>query len=214
MATIVSPPEERTILHDVPWATYEQYLADTIDQPVPRFTYDRGTMEILVTISIVHERSNRTLTSVVELVSDEWGLEFINAGSMTFRRADLKQGFEPDTCLYIQNEWRIRHRVQIDPRVDPPPDLVIEIDVSRQSLNKLPVYAGFGVPEVWRVRDGAVIVYTLRSDGTGGYDEGGPSRVLPPLDGETLTRFLVDGFALGRAAWVRSIRTWAQSAAV
>lgn len=98
---------------------------------------------------------------------------------------------------------------QINPLVDPPPDLVIEIDVSRQSLNKLPVYAGFGVPEVWRVRDGTVIVYTLWSDGSGRYDEDVPNRVLPPLDGETLTRFLTERLALGGAAWMRSVRAWA-----
>ncbi len=89
---------------------------------------------------------------------------------------------------------------------------MIEIDISRQSLNKLPVYAGFRVPEVWRVRDGAVIVYTLQPDGSGGYDEGAPSRVLPPLDGEMLTRFLADGLSRGRAEWMRSIRAWAQGA--
>ncbi len=187
----------------------ESLLADTIDRPVPRFTYDRGALEMLVTLSTEHEETKHTLATLVELIAVEQGSDIRMVGSMTFQREDLAQGFEPDVSFYIQNEPHVRGAKQIDPILHPPPDLVIEIDVSRQSLNKLPVYAAFGVPDVWRVREGAVIIYTLQPDGSGRYDEGGASRVLPPLDGETLTRFLTDGFAMGRAAWVRSVRAWA-----
>jgi Uma2 family endonuclease len=213
-ATVMSPAsteEERVILSDVSWRTYESLLLDRVDRPVPRFTYHRGTLELLVILSTKHERAKGLLTTLVDTVADVRGIEVLNAGSMTFKRADLASGFEPDVTFYIQNARQVWDREQIDPTTDPPPDLVIEIDVSRRSLNKLPIYAAFGVPEVWRARDGIVIVYTLRPDGSGTYDEGGPSRALPPLDGVTLTRFLTDGLTLGRAAWVRSIRAWANS---
>ncbi len=213
MVTVMSPPEERTISYDVSWETYESLLAGTIDQPVPRFTYDRGTLETLVILSTEHEEAKNNLTLLVEIVALERAITVRNVGSMTFKRKDLAQGFEPDVTFYVQNEPRVRGVRQIDPLVHPAPDLVIEIDVSRKSLNKLPVYAGFGVPEVWRVQEGIVFVYTVRPDGSGQYDEGGLSRVLPPLDGDTLTRFLTDGLTLDRIAWVRSIRTWAQDTA-
>jgi len=218
-ATVSSPStstneEQRVVLYGISWGTYESLIADNPDQPFPRVTYDRGTMELLVNASTEHEDTNRAISLLVDLVAAERGIDVRNVGSMLFKRADLGRGFEPDTCFYIQNEPHVRGAKQIDPVLHPPPDLVIEIDVSRRSLNKLPVYAAFGVPEVWRVREGAVLVYTLRLDGSVRYDEGSPSRVLPPLDGETLTRFLADGLAMGRAAWVRSVRTWAQSAAV
>lgn len=212
MAPVTSPPEQRTILYDVSRARYEQVLADTIDRPAPRFTYDRGTIEILVALSTEHEEAKHTLASLVETIAVERGIDIRTVGSMTFKREDLAQGFEPDVSIYLQNEPFVRSVKQIDPVLHPPPDLVIEIDISRQSLNKLPIYAGFRVPEVWRVRDGTVIVYTLRPDEPSGYDEGGPSRVLPPLDGETLTRFLADGLTLSLGLWVRSARAWARSA--
>jgi Uma2 family endonuclease len=216
MATVISPStseEQRVVLSGISWATYEGLLADIIDQPTPRFTYDRGTMEMLVTLSTEHERTNRTLTSFVETLCDTRGIEFANVGSMTFRRVDLARGFEPDTCFYIQHEPDVRGVAQIDPAIHPPPDLVIEIDVSRQSMNKLPVYGGFGVPEVWRVRGGDVTIYTLRPDGSGEYDANASSVVLPPLDGEILTRFLSESTKTGRVAWLRSVRAWAQGAA-
>ena len=83
-------------------------------------------------------------------VAEELGIEAEDLGSTTFRREDLERGFEPDSCFYIQNEKEIRGNVRIDPAVDQPPDLVIEIDITSPSLNKLPIYARMGVPEVWR----------------------------------------------------------------
>ena len=193
MATVMSPAsteEQRVILSDVSWRTYESLLLDRDDRPVPRFTYHRGTLALLVILSTKHERAKGLLTILVDTIADVRGIEVLNAGSMTFKRADLASGFEPDVTFYIQNAQQVWDREQIDPTIDPPPDLVIEIDVSPDSLDKLPVYAGFGMPEVWRVREGVVIVYVLRPDGSAEYDADGPSRVLPPLDGATLTRFL------------------------
>lgn len=209
MATVMSPPEERTISYDVSWETYESLLAGTIDQPVPRFTYDRGTLETLVILSTEHEEANRTISLVVELVAAERGINVRNVGSMTFKREDLARGFEPDVSFCIQNEPRVRGVKQIDPLTDPPPDLVIEIDVSRQSLNKLPIYAAFGVPEVWRVWDGVVTVYSLRVDRAEGYYEAASSLALPPLDGEILTQFLAGRAEMGSVTWLRAVRAWA-----
>ena len=209
MATVISPPEERVVLQHVAWETYERLLADHLDSSVPRFTYDRGVLEI-VSPSLDHERTKASLTSLVEIVADERGLEFFNFGSMTFKREDLAQGFEPDVTFYFASEPVVRGRDRIDPAVDPPPDLVIEIDVSRHSLNKLPIYAAFGVPEVWRVRNGIVTVYVRKAGSSDEYAEDVPSLVLPPLTGEILTRFLAQRVELGRAAWVRSIHSWAR----
>src|SRR5215207_8983442 len=115
MATVKSPPEQRTILYDVSWATYEQLLADNIDRPVPRFTYDRGTLEILVALSTEHEETKHTLATLVELIAVEQGLDIRTVGSMTFKREDLAQGFEPDVSIYLQNEPNVRGVKQIDP---------------------------------------------------------------------------------------------------
>jgi Uma2 family endonuclease len=212
MVTVMSPPEQRVILYDISWETYEHLLADRVDQPTPRFFYDRGTLEMLVNLSTEHEETKHMLTMIVETIAVERGMDIRVVGSMTFKREDLARGFEADVAFYIQSLPHVRGRKKIDPTVDPPPDLVIEIDVSRQSLNKLPIYAGFGVPEIWRAREGVVTVY-IRDDGADGYVADAPSLALPPLTGEILTQLLAESANMGRVSWVRSIQAWAQGGA-
>ncbi len=207
MATVASPPraaDQAVLLHGISWETYESLLADHLDRSVPRFTYDRGLLEI-VSPTTVHERDNRTLAMLVEVVAEERGIDTLDVGSMTFKREDLQRGFEPDSCFYIRNEVRVRGRIQIDPAIDPPPDLIIEIDVASPSLNKLPIYAQLGVPEVWRAKEGRVTILTLRADA---YVESVTSAALPPLTAEALTRFLRESRASGRTAWLRTVREW------
>jgi Uma2 family endonuclease len=206
MATAAALPDQVITLHDVAWETYERLLADHLDSSGPRFTYDRGELEILGP-SAGHEMVNRTLALLVELVAAECDIEVVNVGSMTFKREDLQRGFEPDTSFYIQNEERVRDRTEIDLSVDPPPDLVIEIDVSRSMIAKLPLYAAMGVPEVWRWNGDRVAILRLAGNG---YREERLSVALPPLTSEILTRFLAESRSQKRTVWVRQIREWAR----
>ncbi len=203
-----SPPEvvQRVILHGVSWETYERLLADFQDSHAAHFAYDRGALEIMV-LSFKHETFNRTLATLVEIVAEEMQGDVINAGSTTFRRADLSKGFEPDTCFYIQNVERVRGKDEIDLTVDPPPDLVIEIDITSPSLNKFPIFAAMGIPEVWRYDGKTVTIFTLEN---GEYRTQEASVVLPDLTSQVITRFLEDSQAMKRSAWVRSVREWAR----
>jgi Uma2 family endonuclease len=209
MATVVSPPEQRVVLHGVSWETYESLLADHVDRSVPHFTYDRGELEIL-SPSTTHEEDNRTLALLVEIVASELSIDVRNVGSMTFRRRELKQGFEPDTSFYIENEDRVRGRSQIELAVDPPPDLVIEMEVTRSAIPKLPLYANVGVPEVWRSDGERVVILRLVN---GEYMESPVSEALPPLTSETLTEFLIASRSLRRSMWLRHVRDWARAQA-
>src|SRR5207247_2926721 len=128
------------VLHGVSWKTYECFLADFENRSAPRFTYDRGTLEIMSPRE-EHERSNRTLALLVEVVTEERGLEIDSLGSTTFKREDVGRGFEPDSCFYVQNAERVRGKERIDLAIDPPPDLVIEIDITHPSMDNLPIYA-------------------------------------------------------------------------
>ena len=208
-ATATIPPEQRVTLSDVSWETFERLLADHVDCQTPRLTYDQGTLEIVGTLSQLREEPNAILWSFVEHVATEWSIDTYCVGSMTFVHKGIQQGFSPDTAFYIQHAPHVRGVGQIDPTIDPPPDLVIEIDVSPDSLDKLPVYAGFGVPEVWRVREGIVTIYARRVDGAKGYDEMASSLVLPPLNREILTQFLARRSEMGSVAWFRTVRAWA-----
>ena len=196
--------EQRMILDSVSWGTYERLLADYLGRRVPRFTYDRGRLEIITT-SREHEIRNQTLALVVEVVAEELGIDVWNLGQSTFKREDIAQGFEPDTCFYFHSRPTIHSTIEFDPATDAPPDLVIEVDVSNSSLNRFPIFAGFVVPEVWRDSGGRVAIWRLEF---GKYVESEVSEVLSPLTGDILTRFLVESVALGRIEWKRLVRAW------
>ena len=207
MVTIATAPAAQTlVLHNVSWATYEALLADHTGSSAPRFTYDQGELEIL-SPTTEHERDNRTLSSLVEIVADELAIDVLNVGSMTFKREDLRKGFEPDSCFYIRHEADVFGKRQIDTTVDPPPDLVIEIEVSHPALAKLPIYAQLGVPEIWRVGRRRVAVLLLDPD-TGAYADSAVSKALPLLSADALTRLLADSSSLKRTAWTRAVRDW------
>ena len=157
--------------------------------------------------SIEHEKDNRTLAMLVEEVAIELEIDVLNVGSMTFKRRDLLRGFEPDTGFYIQHYERVRGRGQIDLAVDPPPDLLIEIEVTSPALPKFPLYAEMGVQEVWRSDDGRVSIHRLQGES---YVEVVESAALPPLTSDVLTRFVESNRTLRRTEWVRSVPEWAR----
>jgi Uma2 family endonuclease len=197
---------QRVILHGVSWETYERLLADFQDSHAAHFAYDRGVLEIMV-LSFNHETTNRALASLVEALADGMEIDFINAGSTTFKREELLKGFEPDTCFYIQHAARVRGKKQIDLTEDPPPDLAIEVDLTDLSLNKLPIYAAIGVPEIWRYDGQALTI--LRLEGSE-YWEQKESTALPGVSGPDIARFIEESQKLTRPVWLRRVREWAQ----
>jgi Uma2 family endonuclease len=202
------PPDtgQRIILRGVSWATYERLLADFQDSHAAHFAYDRGVLEIMAP-SFEHEKINRLIHSLFEVIAAEFDVDFENAGSTTFKREDLARGFEPDTCFYVRDVKRVRGKKKLDLSVDPPPDLLIEIDISSPSLNKFPLYAQIGVSEVWRYDGAALTIFVLEK---GEYLAQKESRALPGLTGEALVRFIEESRDLTRPDWLRRVREWAQ----
>ena len=200
---------ETITLRGVSWETYELLVADHDDQRAPRFTYDRGELEI-VSPHFEHERASHALVMLVEVVVEVLKLDAVAAGTMTVRREDMRRGFQPDASFYIEHAADVRGKSVIDVRIDPPPDLVIEIDVTHSSLNKVPIYAEFGIPEVWQYRDGNVSI--LVREGAG-YREVSKSLVLPIVTDEAHTRFVREDVTRTRFVWLRSLRRWARQQA-
>jgi Uma2 family endonuclease len=152
-------PERRVLLRDVSWEMYQSLRL--IEQNYHlRMTYDRGLLEIM-SPSRKHERVSYLIGRMI----DEWTMHHdidIGAGrNTTFNRKDLDRGLEPDNCYWITHEPDIRDREEFDLAIDPPPDLAIEVDVSRLSISKLPIYASLGVPEIWRWRYEALEILRL-----------------------------------------------------
>lgn len=103
------------------------------------------------------------------------------------KRKGPRKGTEPDACFYVQSAPAIGPKVDIDFDRDPPPDIAVEIDVQHDSLGKFPLYAAFGVPEIWRYDGTALTMHRLEG---GRYVPAPSSIALPVLDAQTLTRLL------------------------
>jgi Uma2 family endonuclease len=202
------PPEavQRVILHGVSWETYERLLADFQDNHAAHFAYDQGVLEIMAP-SAEHEEDKDVLTLLVNVLAEELDIDVRGFGSTTFRRTDLERGFEPDACFYIAHEAQVSGKKKLDLTVDPPPDLVIEIDISHPSLNKLPLYAHIGVGEVWRYDGKRLMIFTLEGSE---YVEQAESAALPTVTSEVLSNFVEESKRAKRTAWLRSVREWAR----
>jgi Uma2 family endonuclease len=196
---------QKLILQSVGWDVYEQVLKQYQNSNEVHFAYDDGFLEVEVPL-FEHEAANRVLQNLVTTICAEKEIDFINAGSTTFRKRAKSKGCEPDTAFYIQNESRVRGLKNLDLNQDPPPDLVIEVDVTSPSLNKMPIYAALGVSEVWLYNGERVIFYKLFG---GIYQEIQNSLALPILDSQTANNFLQKGLTESSSKWIREIRDWA-----
>jgi Uma2 family endonuclease len=206
MAAVLHLPEQKVILKGVSWETYERLLAEHEGESGTRFTYDGGILEMRVP-SARREKPNRILASLVEVLAEEMALNIECLGSTTLKRPDLLKGFEPDSCFYIQHADAILDKDEIDLTVDPPPDLVIEIDITSPSLDKFPLYAAVGVSEVWRYDGTHVTMYCLAGER---YVEVTHSVVLPLLTNERASRFLAERKQAPSTVWLRAVRAWAR----
>ena len=140
--------EQRLVLHAVDWPTYRA-IADAVGERHMRFAYDGSNLEFM-TVGYRHHCLSRLTGRLIVVLTEELNLELASAGSTTLEREDVGRGIEPDECFYLDNEPAIRNRTEIDLTTDPPPDLGVEIDVSRSSLDRLAIYSELRIPEVWR----------------------------------------------------------------
>jgi Uma2 family endonuclease len=207
MTATLHSPEQRVTLHNISWDLYESLLLAHPDS-VPRFIYDRGELEI-VSPSADHEQLARRVAHLVHIMAEELGVNAEDFGSTTFRLKPRQRGFEPDTCFYIDNLNRVRGKKKIDLQIDPPPDLVIEIDITSSSLDKLSIIAALGAPEVLQYESGAWRILGLDR---GKYVERTSSASFPALTAETLRRLIDDGWMLEPLEWTRHVRDWIRSA--
>jgi len=215
MSLTLNPPEtgsatvkeHSVVLHSISWATYESLLKDLADCSAPRVTYDRGELEIM-SPTPEHELINDAVRLLVNIVAEELNVEVRGLGSTTFRRKDFRRGFEPDACFYIANVERIIGKTRLDLKIDPPPDLIIEVDITSPSLDKFPLFAQLGVPEVWRYAGAKLTIYQL-ADGI--YVERETSISLTRVKGEAVGQLLHESQGPSRLAWIRRVRAWARS---
>src|SRR5262249_32798801 len=118
----------------------------------------------IMALSPEHEGIARLFGYLIQVLTEALNLKFVSRGSITLKLEQEEAGKEPDDCFYIGNLEGIIGKKRLDLEQDAPPDLVIEVDITNPTLNKLPIYARLGVPELWRYEDKQVEFYRLEEN--------------------------------------------------
>jgi Uma2 family endonuclease len=147
---------------------------------------------------------------LIVVMCDALDLKLESFGSATMRKTRNQKGVEPDNSYYLKNAPHLlaleKRGERIDVNYDPPPDLALEVDITHGSLSKFPIYAGLGVPEVWRYDGQRVEFYRLVGDA---YFQIHTSAAFPFLTPEVMAQFLRLGEAEGHTKARRAMREWA-----
>ena len=196
--------KDHVMLSRVSWSTYDALLDECEDRRL-RHTFDRGRLEFM-TRSSEHEVCKSLLGAFVVVMADEFDLPLFMGGELTLRREDLERGLEPDDCFWIANEARVRGKASLDLAVDPPPDLFLEIEVSRTILDRIGIAAALRVPEIWRYDGNTIHVGLLGADAEYRWHSHSPTFPDIPLD--QLARFLKMAQTTDHLSVLRAFRQW------
>ncbi len=179
--------EQRFVLHGVPWWTYVA-LRDALDDHAGlKMTYLRGTLE-LMSPSTLHEDAKTIIARLIEVWAMERDVDLRGFGGATFRREAKERGLEPDECYKLGKL-----------EDDDVPDIAIEVIVTNPLVDKMAVYAGLGVREVWVWRPSTNTIEIHRHAGDR-YEVRDRSDVLPDLDVAELSQFVQPGESQTRLA--------------
>ncbi|HKV38108.1 MAG TPA: Uma2 family endonuclease [Blastocatellia bacterium] len=197
------PPGGRLILSDVNWGDYEELLSRIGDSSHFRTSYSNGRLEVM-SPSTKHEKYKNLISWLVAAVCDELGVDVISFGSFTMKIDRLRMGAEADDCFYLRRMQPFAGEDGPQLGTDPPPDLVVEIDITADSRNKLDIYGSLGVPEVWRYDGSRLSVFQLIE---GSYVSSEHSLCFSFLSADRLTEILA-GVSTGTHESWRVLREW------
>jgi Uma2 family endonuclease len=187
--------EQRFLMLDVPWHVYVS-LHDSLEQAGShvRMTYHEGRLE-LMSPSETHEDYKKLIARLLEAYAEERDIDLNGRGSTTFREEIKARGLEPDECYSVG-------------AFSGKPDLAIEVAVGRPMIDKLAVYHGLGIREVWVWHNATLAIYVR---GEVAYEARTHSEVLPNLDIAAFATFVVLG--VSQTKQVRAYRATLQTRA-
>ena len=200
MQTLI-PAETRSVLDNIRWETFVD-LSEQRRGSVPRMTFDEGVLE-LMSPGRLHENIGRLLGRLVETYTEVHNIEIVSVASTTYKRKDLQRAFEPDESYYIEHADQIRHKADVDLLIDPPPDLVIEVEITSSAIAKMKLFASMDIPEVWRHDGDRLAMYRLVN---GVYQQQESSSGIPGLSTAMITAVLNQRFEVGETALIRTFR--------
>jgi Uma2 family endonuclease len=199
--------EQRFLLPGVAWQTYLALREQSENEHV-RMTYDQGVLEMM-TPSKRHEQFGYLIGRLIDVWTEELEIDVQSCRTVTFKREDLQRGLEPDNCYYIAHEPLVRDKAELDLSTDPPPDLAVEIDLGALITDKMPLYAAFKVPEVWRYDGQKLTVHVLNPEGK--YVSSQFSVNFPQLPPAEIARVLQKVGSTSDTGLVRSFRKWVRT---
>jgi Uma2 family endonuclease len=194
--------EQRVVLRGLSWEAYLQILNALPQSRGSRLTYDNEVLEITIPLED-HEFSVRLIECFLRTLVELMRMRIKTMGSTTMNYPRLKKGAEPDSAYYIQNQPLVKGR-NVDFSQDPPPDLVVEVDITHTDIAKNQFYSSIGVPEFWRFNGKIWRIYQLQE---GVYVEFEVSPTFPQVPKEQLYAFLKQAKEDEIEA-VESLRTW------
>lgn len=180
MYAVISPEEIKLPAGSVirlpgTWQDYCQLRDSRGDKSIPRIKF-RNSEILLMSPLPKHGREANILADIVKVLLDSQNRNYEAFTPITMDLPE-ERGIEPDYCFYIDNWQTAVGKDRIDWRNNPPPDLVIEIDVT--SYTAVEDYLPYKVPEVWLFRKTGLQIHALE---TGGYQQQLLSRYFPNLD--------------------------------
>ncbi|MEM9002292.1 MAG: Uma2 family endonuclease [Cyanobacteria bacterium P01_F01_bin.86] len=156
--------EKRVIFYRLDWHAYQQILNALGNHRTARLHYLCGTLEITMPLED-HEFLSELIGRFIYFLVSELGQKIKTMGSTTLEREHLNRGAEPDKAYYIQNQAKVAGKT-VDLKYDPPPDLVVEVDITHSDIEKLTLYAAIGVSEFWRYNGKTWSIYQLQDADT------------------------------------------------
>jgi Uma2 family endonuclease len=201
---------QRFVLYNVGWNIYQALLETNGGRP-PRMTYHQGDLEFFRSF-LLHERYTCLVCRMVQTITEELDIPVVAARSPTLNSQSLDCGLEPDGCYYFSPQGRSRDWNRTDGTAEPPPELAIEIAISKPSLDRIRIYAALGVSEVWRFDGETLSIFLLGSDNA--YNQSETSRILPFVPINELPRFLRDDYLGNDTRWGRAFREWVRTTLV
>jgi Uma2 family endonuclease len=201
------PADASVVFHNVAWEEYEELLDQVGDASGLRISYNNGTLNVM-SPSTFHEKYALFITRLISQVSFRLRINILFFGSSTIRKRKKSKGKEPDASFYVQTADLIGHRIKLDFAVDPPPDVVVEIDIYHDSRDNFQIYSALGVPEIWRYDGQEMTIYHLHQDE---YIVAEASQALPMLTGRILADYLARMRQDGELAAIIAFDEWLQS---
>ena len=197
---------ESLVFYDASWEFYETMLRE-YDEAPSRMSFDDGTLEILMTISLEHEGFKSFIGEMIGQIAQVHRIPMARRGSATLKAMPKRKGLEADQCYWIANERAIRGVKRLDLAIHPPPDLVVEVDVANSVVDREAIYAAIGVPEMWHYEEATKLTAWGLNDGA--WERIEKSRGFPMINVAGLNPF-IDRFAAGdeETALLVDFRRW------